>query len=127
MRFSAGTEKRTVFPSHTGPSVAPLKGPATSSNFQSVVICYCSLTLALHLHPVGIPRFVAASLIEKPSVAQGPIGFHIKHANVATGRVVDIEERLVRREAQAIGVFKVIGNRGQCFSIGRQTKNADEI
>src|SRR5439155_4505295 len=47
MRLSTGTEKRTVFPSHTGPSVAPLKGPAMSSNFQSVVICYCSLTLAL--------------------------------------------------------------------------------
>src|SRR5262249_54084071 len=38
MRFSAGTEKRSVFPSHTGPSVAPLKGPATSSNFHSVAM-----------------------------------------------------------------------------------------
>src|SRR5438874_9838632 len=89
--------------------------------------CAVDVAYDIHLHPVGIPRFVAASLIEEPSVAQGPIGFHIKHANVATGRVVDIEERLVRREAQAIGVFKVIGNRGLCLSIGRQTKNAVEI
>src|SRR5262245_42427638 len=38
MWFSAGTEKITVFPSHTGPSVAPLKGPATRSNFHSVAM-----------------------------------------------------------------------------------------
>src|SRR6266568_2613306 len=37
MRFSNGTEKRICFPSHTGPSVAPLKGSATASNFHSAI------------------------------------------------------------------------------------------
>src|SRR5207249_11419274 len=80
--------------------------------------CAVDVAFDIHLHPVGIPRFVTASLIEEPSVAQGPIGFHLEYANVATGGVVDIEERLVWGETQAIGVFKVVGNRRQRFPVG---------
>src|SRR5262245_39651413 len=31
--------------------------------------CAVDVPLGIHLHPVGIPRFVTASLIEQPSVA----------------------------------------------------------
>src|SRR5262249_33084955 len=36
--------------------------------------CAVDVPLAIHFHPVGIPRFVTASIIEQPSIAQGPIG-----------------------------------------------------
>src|SRR5215475_9771448 len=38
--------------------------------------CAVDVPLAIHFHPVGIPRFVTASIIEQPSIAQGSIGFH---------------------------------------------------
>src|SRR4030095_16467767 len=69
------------------------------------------VSLDIYFHAVGIPRFVAFSFVEKPSIAQGAIGFHVEHANMAAGSVIDIQERLIRREAQAIGIFKVVDHR----------------
>src|SRR5919198_281408 len=61
-----------------------------------------NVSLDIYFHAVGISRFIAFSLVEQSSVAQGSIGVHIEHANMVAGGVVDVQQTFVWRETQAI-------------------------
>src|SRR5262249_20641925 len=56
-------------------------------------------------HPVGDPLFdhtAADALEEHPAVGERTVAFDIPDLDVRTRRVVDVEQRLVRREAEAV-------------------------
>ena len=67
-----------------------------------------NIALLIDLHAVGLARAVADGFGEEATVGERAVGLHIEDADVAKLGVVDVEQSLIEREAEAVGAIEVV-------------------
>ncbi len=73
--------------------------------------CAGDVEVAQHvqLHAVGRAGLRVVHIGDDATVGQRAVGLHVEGPHMAMGRVVDIQDRLVGREGQAVGALEVVG------------------
>ena len=86
--------------------------------------------VALHAVDVALGHHTAADLVEEhPAVRQRAVGSDVVHLDLATWRVVHVEQRLVRCEAQAVGLLELVRGDDELgvAGTGKNTVDALEV
>src|SRR5262245_18724232 len=66
------------------------------------------VALLVALHAVGDAGLAAGQRVEDAAVAQAAVAIDVEGADETEPRVVDVEDRFVRAEAQAVGIDRVL-------------------
>src|SRR5215472_627783 len=66
------------------------------------------IALLVALHPVGHSRFAAGELMEKAAFADAAIRRNVEGTDVRHPRVIDVENLLVRAEAEPVGINGIL-------------------
>src|SRR5205823_5619355 len=89
------------------------------------------ISLLVQLHPVDEAALrevaVADVLCEHAPVGQGVVRADVEHADVSANGVVDVEQRLVRREAKPVRLLEVVDQELEVAATGGKSIDALEV
>ena len=74
------------------------------------------VSVCIGFHPVRFPR-IPFLFTEDTVICDCSVGLHIESAHMHPFGVVNVEDGLVRREADTVGSIEVIDEKGQCVTI----------